>query len=138
MKFNKWQELTGKTVKEWADEIGQHPETIRCRLVKHGTPYPDLKPIVYRKREQHITLDPKNSFKPEIDIIDPALQTFRYSDDTPLDMVDDNLSVRALNCLKELGIVFIGDLRKVNIMRVDSMHNYGVGTRNELIEKFFK
>ena len=53
-------------------------------------------------------------------------------------MVNDNLSSRALNCLKELDIVFIGDLRKVNIMRVDSMHNYGVVTRNELIEKFFK
>tara|TARA_Y100001937_G_scaffold128117_1_gene202573 strand:- start:1437 stop:1853 length:417 start_codon:yes stop_codon:yes gene_type:complete len=138
MKLNRWQQLTGKTVHEWSEEIGQHPETIRCRLVKHGTPYPDLKPIKFLRRDKHVTLEPKTEFKPEIDIIDPKLQIYRYSDDTPLEMVNDNLSSRALNCLKELDIVFIGDLRKVNIMRVDSMHNYGVVTRNELIEKFFK
>ena len=57
MKLNRWQQLTGKTVHEWSEEIGQHPETIRCRLVKHGTPYPDLKPIKFLRRDKHVTLN---------------------------------------------------------------------------------
>tara|TARA_R100001463_G_scaffold24397_2_gene58139 strand:+ start:2615 stop:3028 length:414 start_codon:yes stop_codon:yes gene_type:complete len=137
MTWNKWQVLTGKTVNQWAEELGQHPETIRCRLKKHGTPYPNLQPVRYQKPKP-----PKPKFnlqvKPTINIVDPKLQTFAYTDDTPLDMVNDNLSVRALNCLKELNINDIGDLRKINIMRVDKMDGYGIVTRNELIEKFFK
>jgi len=135
---NKWKVLTGKTIKEWSEELGEHTETIRCRLVKKGTPYRDgrrfkfLKPDYQPKPVLELAKD-----KPEKIIPDPSTHILKYSDDTELYMVDDNLSARALNCLQKLGIKTIGDLRSINLLVIDSMHGYGKLTREEIIDKFY-
>jgi len=135
---NKWKVLTGRTIKEWSEHINQHPETIRCRLVKHGTPYPDMRRITLKKNDE-VDFRPKVQKTKEIDEdnFNPADQIMRFSDDTELYMVDDGLTGRTLNCLQKLGVKTIGDLRRINILKIDSMFGYGKMTRDEIVKKFY-
>lgn len=140
--------LSGKDVKSISEQFGVTPERVKQIMEKElrilqceATIYTRLKEENESMREQIQTL------KNNVASLDSAIVDMknRHTDITiekiPVDaqentlttkLVDCNLSVRALNCLKNGGIETVGDLTRLNKTDLLRFRCFGKKTLNEL------
>lgn len=98
----------------------------------------DLHKKIYYLDKENESLKRINCKLKKFFMIDGNEEKFRDNeireDDMTLDLMDCDLSVRAMNCLKAAEVRTLGDLSKLTQMEIMKFRNFGKKSLNEIVE----